>query len=172
MNRPRESDPDVIELAVQKILPEVVAWCREGNDESEDSEIAADLRAEIYLADDGYDFCKKLERLHSWSCDSALVDILHNADLSGARREMERKWVAAYRVFPGQLIGNEITYKGHPATITALHDTGHYTVNVPALGHVKEGLGTHGGIVAWEVIDGKVNMLGLTVTGPLLEATA
>lgn len=172
MRRPLLTDPEVIELAVQKILPAVVRWCRSGGDSSQESEIADDLREEIGIHQDGYEFCRELERAKHWTCDRELVDILDGADLSSALREMEKRWVAAYRVYPGQLPGNYVTWKGHPAEILGSKADGKYSVHVPALGHVKEGVGTHSEIVAWERIDGKVNMLGLTVTGPLFEATA
>jgi len=172
MNRPTASDPDVIEAAVQRILPAVVQWCRDGNDNSAESEIAADLKAEIPWADDGYEFCKRLERDHMWECDRELVGILDEANLSGALREMEKKWVAAYRVFPGKNVGDAVRWESHPAEITEVHPDGKYTVCIPALGHVRSGIGTHGRIVEWERIDGKINMLGLTVTGPLFQALA
>lgn len=169
--RPTDCDPEVIELALSKILPEVVRWCRSGGDNSQESEIADDLRDELGQHSDGYEFCRELERKH-WTCDRELVDILDNADLSGALSEMERKWVTAYQVYPSQVIGNQIIWEGSPAEITANHADGKYTICVPALGHVKSGLGTHGIIIPWERVDGKINMLGLTVTGPLFGAVA
>lgn len=170
--RPTELDPEVIEMALSKILPAVVEWDRTGGGNSTEEEIANDLREEIGIHRDGYEFCRELEKHKHWDCDRELVDILDSADMSGALREMEKRWVAAYQVFPGQLIGNQITWEGNTAEITALHADGKYTVFVPALGHVKSGLGTHGIIIPWERVDGKVNMLGLTITGPLLEAIA
>lgn len=167
--RPTERDPEVIELAVQKILPEVVRWCRNGGDNFAEDDIAKDLRAEIGGHWDGYEFCKELERSHHWDCDRDLVDILDNADLGGALREMEKKWVVAYQVYPGKKIGDAVKWEGHHAEITEVHPDGKYTVCIPALGHVKSGMGTHGRIVAWERIDGKINMRGLTVNGPLFQ---
>lgn len=117
MNRPTLTDPDVIKLAVQNILPQVVRWHRSGGDGSQESEIANDLREEIGAHQDGYEFCRELERAKHWSCDSELVHILDGADLYGALHAIEAQWVAAYRVFPEQLPGNRVTWKGHPATI-------------------------------------------------------
>lgn len=170
--RPMVTDPDVIQAAIQKVLPEVVQWCRLGEDLSPESEIADDLRKVVDLSDDGYGLCRNLEKYHHWTCDSELVAILDNLCVSSARGSMEIEWVKAYRVYPGHLPGAKVEWRGHPAEILGSNSDGKYTVNVPALGHVKQGLGTHGEVVAWEIIDGKVNMLGLTITGPLLEATA
>ncbi len=166
--RPTERDPEVIELAVQKILPEVVRWCRAGGDTCQESEIADDLRKEIGSHSDGYEFCRELEKHYHWTCDSELVDILDNASMSDAVRSMERKWVAAYRVYPGQLPGNAVQYGGKACTILRSYDDGHYVINSPLDGQKP----TEGWVVAWEVIDGQVNMLGLTVDGPLFGAVA
>lgn len=172
MNRPKASDPEVVALAVDRILVDVMEWLARGNSTCTESEVRDDLlKCVDDDPEDGYEFTKLLERDHHWDCDRELIDILDNYDLWGAHKEFEKRWVAAYQVFPSLLIGAELTYKEHPAEITELYADGKYCVFCAALGHVKKGLGTHGEIVTWESIDGKTNALGLTITGPLFPAT-
>lgn len=169
--RPKITDPDVLALAIDGIIKPVMNWMADGNNTCTEQEVRADLeKCGDDDPGDGYEFTKLLERNHSWDCNRELVDILDGYDLWGAHREFEKRWVAAYRVFPSLLISATLTYEGHPAEITKIYADGKYCIYCADLGHVKQGPGTHGVLVNWEEIDGKVNMLGLTVTGPLFEA--
>lgn len=170
--RPKQNDPEVIEYAVSAILPEVMRWLADGGNSSKELEVRGDL-AEVFgdaFAPDGYTLCRQLENC-GWFCNRELVDILDCAELWSAHREIERRWVSAYRVFPALAVGAQITFKGHSAEISEIDlKEGKYTVFCSALGHIRNGPGTYGAIVAWEKIDGKINALGLTITGPLFDA--
>ena len=164
--RPKDSDSDVIAAAVDKLLPEVIEWL---GPKGETKGVREDLLKNIRYSDDGYDFCKRLESDH-WTCDSGLVEILDNADgyIDGACRAMVAKWIDAYGITPGNALGATVQYNGKSCEITRIYaKEGHYTLFSEADGHVRSGNGTHGWIVDWEVVDGKVNGTGLTVTGPL-----
>lgn len=166
--RPKQNDPEVIEYAVSAILPEVMLWLANGGDSSKESEVRGDLSEVLRFASDGYELCRQLEKHSGWDCNRELVDILDCADLWSAHRELERRWVSAYRVFPALAVGAQIAFKGHPAEISKIDlGEGKYTIFCSALGHVRNGPGTYGEIVAWEKIDGKINAPGLTITGPL-----
>lgn len=169
--RPKQNDPEVIEYAVSAILPEVMLWLANGGDSSKESEVRGDLGEVLRFSSDGYELCRQLEKHSGWVCNRELVDILDGADLWSAHREFERRWVSAYRVFPALAIDAQITFRGRPAEISEVDlAEGKYTVFCSAFGHVRNGLGTHGEIVPWEKIDGKVNALGPTITGPLFDA--
>lgn len=175
MIRPKDSDDDVIALALDDLLPRVMRWLRDGGDQPPppEDEVRADI-AEHFFADDGFDFCDKLKHEKHWECDSALVDILDGAPyaLINALREQTKKWVTAYQVYCAHVIGDIVLYRGHECEITKIDaEEGRYWLFDPAVGHVCEGLGTHAHIVNWEVVDGTVNARGLRITGPLLEAS-
>lgn len=165
MIRPKLYDDEVISLAVTKLLPEVMRWM---NNESPEDEVRADLESEMDFVSDGYEFARNLERNKHWVCDSALVEVLDGLYNYDALDELERRWIATYRVFPCFQVGAHITYKNHPAEIVRIDGVrGKYSIFCEALGHVRKGTGTHAAVVDWEKIDGKVNALGLTIVGPL-----
>ncbi len=173
MNRPKETDPEVITLALDKLIVSVMEWSRESGCEDE-AGVREDLAQHISAVSDGYEFARNLERYNQWACHSQLVEILDDAPsfISAAHREIVRKWIEVYRVYPAHNPGDKITFQGHPAEIAwsqcpHKHSPGCYGIFCESMGHVRSGNGTLNQIIAWEVIDGKVNALGLTITGPL-----
>lgn len=64
ISRPGISDPEVIELAVTGLPSEVMLWLRDGDNDSPESEVRADLRRVISYATDGYTFARDLDRNH------------------------------------------------------------------------------------------------------------
>ena len=172
MTRPTEYDEDVETMAVDSLLPEVLRWLNEKQDG--DGSVREQLTEYIHESD-GYDFTRALDRYYGWDPNAELVEILDGASwaLRSAVNVQTEKWIAAYGVTPALKIGDLVTYKGKPCEIIRIDDKhGTYTLFSSTEGHVREGVGTHGHIVNWELIDGRINMRGLTVTGPLFGCTA
>ena len=166
--RPTENDEDVIELAVDRLLPKVLRWL--GKDATDPAGTREDLKHHIDCLD-GYEFAKALEWQNHWSVDAELVEILDGWHLHEAVSELTPKWVESFGVYPLKRVGEHVAWKGFPCEITGIDlKRGTYTLFSPQEGHVRKGLGSHGHLVAWELIDGAVNCRGLTITGPLLEA--
>ncbi len=170
ITRPSPRDEDVISLALDKLTPRVISWLNEPNPDIPG--IRADLAANIN-ARNGYEFARDLERRHWSGIDCRLVEILDGADwdVSDAVNQLTEKWIEGYRVFPANSIGANVKWREHSGEITAIDlKRGKYTMFCPGSAHVREGMGTHGFIVPWEEIDGRIYCHGLTVTGPLFGA--
>lgn len=169
-SRPTEYDEDVKAIAVAKLMVKIAEWSQ-GDIHADDKE-AADEVAECINESDGYAIASRLDLHYHWSCDSDLVEIMDGAAsiLSDTCRDQTRKWVDGWGITPSHAVGDHVTWKSNDAEITATDNThvpGSYTLFIPAAGHVRNGLGTHGEFIAWERIDGKINAGGLTVAGPL-----
>ena len=167
--RPTRNDPSIAAKAAEKLLPKVLEWMRE-DDGVDDAEIP-DIQQQIEqvlrdtsMSGDGYELAKELEDSAFWSPDSRLVEILDHAGSyeSEAVDELVAAWLVANQMQPMRCVGEAVQYssgagrpvKTYPGTITSIDSArGYYVVNVPALGHVLEGVGTHGTYVPWENID-------------------
>lgn len=158
--RPKESDPDVIQAAARALAERLRSEFSAEDFPSPDTE--TELAGVIGRQHDGYDIAKHLERSHGWNIDAATVEILDEADyaISSAQRQMEARWVELAKPTPSLAIGarvrHRIRWEDHDVEVTAIDaKQGKYTVLVEALGHVREGVGTHGFIVNWEEVEGK-----------------
>lgn len=106
---------------------------------------------------DGYALACYLEREHYWAPNADLVSALDEASshIYHARAEHVRAWVAQNHVVVPHRLGARVRieherceYEGIVADIDRAQAL--VTVRVPALGHVAEGLGTHGFILPAE----------------------
>lgn len=115
---------------------------------------------------DGYEIAKALEH-NGWDVDTQLVNELDGGCLEEAFEEVIESWIAECGIAPALAVGTTVTVnpniaKGREARadgqITDIDiRRGTYTVCVPAWGHVKAGLGTHGRIWPWEEVEGWQN---------------
>ncbi len=157
MNRPCYQTPAVQQAAVNKMLPKVLAWLKDGNGEQDEAAVRKDLE-KVIDAGDGYQIVRSLDRYHHWDADSQLVEIMEDAPfaLSDALREAERRWVEETGQKPAKQCGDicAFDYRGsiYTGEITEIHPHGYYTVFCPILGHVRWGVGTHGTILPWEKV--------------------
>lgn len=148
MSRPTGRDESVIRKAAELSLPEFKRWANEAS--GSDEVMLNDLLACIRWGHDGYARAKRIE-IYGYEPDAELVEILDSIDVWRAEREAVAKWVKEFDVKAPFPIGALVVIAGGSGEIMA-HDEaqGTSTVFVEAMGHVREGNGTHGLIVAWE----------------------
>jgi len=146
--RPKLNDDAVIALVSNELSTDVADWV--GSQENL-KEIRHDLtRALKFSSLDGYDLAKRLDY---YDPDTELVNILDDADsmMYSAYNIICRKWVS-----DNGLVGPEIgtivdcILKNIKGEVVNNYDYGQSSVFCESLGHVREGLGTHGVVVNWE----------------------
>lgn len=153
--RPTLYDEAVEAAAVDAVLPKVMEWLKQGNGEDNAAGVREDL-AECINDGDGYRICVGLSNHSGWDCDSELVEILDSAAyaLHLALRNAEEQWVKATGQTPAIPVGGAVTFTqfgvSHIGEVTKHDPRGYYIVYCEALGHVREGVGTHGTYVKWE----------------------
>ncbi len=156
--RPGYNAPEVLISVVNKLLPDVMAWGKFGEDESE--QIAKDLMAAFKHEDqDGYRLARYLEKYASWDSDSELSEILECGDFYRCHKDAILEWIKDNEIKPLFEAGRQVSVKERrntemlTGTIRNLTDDGMYSVMVPSLGHVESGLGTHGLLFPWEDVE-------------------
>jgi hypothetical protein len=159
--RPGYRSDDVLEAAARELvqsMPDI-----NGDIESHVAAIAKVLK-EGSPTFDGYRLARSLEESYGWDADMDLAQSLDAASvIVGALvREATARWVAANSIRPKKAIGDMVsvetrnnegrrgTYTGEIVAIDEAHAA--YTVMIEALGHVREGTGTHGIIVPYETL--------------------
>lgn len=159
--RPLLRDEAVLREGVRGILPAVISWLGNEYQAGADDELLDDLYKAYNkcLNWDGYELAKALD---SWMPDSELVEILENgiSMIHAARSKAIKAWVEKEDLKPKLAVGatvevwdwkNNVRSQG---TITGINlAQGVYVVNVPSLGHVLSGKGTHGQMYAWDQIE-------------------
>lgn len=159
--RPSHRDHAILTAVAHKILLAMPAGTvTEGDEESAITDICKALRNEAPGFDE-YRLTRHLENC-GWSCDRTIMDAFEVAsgEVSQLVREATRLWVRSNSIKPRLTIGEQVKvmtrstsrikqeFDGEVVTVDADHAT--YTVMIPALGHVREGTGTHGVIVNFE----------------------
>lgn len=161
--RPNRMSDEVLAEVANKLMPRVESWLQLDKEDEEYQqqlkEYAGDLLKALEVSSDGYKMASYLDERHGWDVDAELVDILDSADLYSAERKAVIAWVKDNDIRPHFEVGKEVTVKlsrddsEHRGEIVSIGEDGTYTVMIPALGHVREGLGTHGNIFAWEAVE-------------------
>jgi hypothetical protein len=161
--RPTQNDPAVIDAALARIWPEIVAWGIDEDDEDSKGSIREGLDGHHL---DGYAFARSLEH-DGWDPDSQLVEILDGAShhLHTAHDKAVAAWVAEHG-WPGvrlpvgtrvrakvgsRMVEGEVSQPEHGAERYDNH--AHYLLWCPSEGHVKAGCGSHGFIVNAESVE-------------------
>jgi hypothetical protein len=159
-DRPRRNSPAVKEAALADFMPRVLKWMRQGGDNVRDDElpeIQEQLLEALDFGNDGYQAASQLDRWHSWSCDSELVEILDGwpSCLYSAEDKAVRRWVKENKPQPPYPLGAHVEFGdaiespnyGEIVRIDAERAT--YTIRRP--GDAAPGqLGTQGVIIAFE----------------------
>lgn len=148
--RPTQHDDKVIRLAAETSLPDLKKWLGSEAGLYKDCGLLADLIGAVVWDDDGFGRAQYFEE-KGYSPDSGLVEILDNIDLWEAERELVAEWVKASNLAAPYLIGTIVEIDKTTGEITA-HDErlAKSTVMVESYGHVRNGIGTHGILIAWE----------------------
>ena len=118
--RPRLNDDAVLRATVEAMLPDVVEWMGDDWRESERALVIEQLMDVIEFRRDGYDRAKRLEDRHSWSCDSALVEILEAHDGTSEVWAATKAWVAANGIAPRLAIGAHVRFRRGAAEQTGV----------------------------------------------------
>lgn len=169
--RPDEFHDLVVRRVVEEVLQEVMDWQGStgefNDDEDAAEEVRKDLLEAISYGDDGYGICRDLDS-SGWSPDSELVDILDNLEWHAVTRAAVKRWVLDNQVAPRLAVGAPVKvydhhFEGKPTSsseplregevVRVDLDGGTYTVFVPSLGHVREGVGSHGRIYPWALVE-------------------
>jgi len=160
-NRPGYADPEVLHCAARLLAPEVAGAL----DVPLDDELIEDL-AKAW-DQEGYQFARRLERTTGITPDADLVETLDASSLHRwtAHRMYCAAWVRDDQITTNLEVGDkvrvldhELGLDSHPrfeshwigevTSIDQIHAEA--TVYLPAVGHVRSGLGSHGRILPWE----------------------
>lgn len=159
--RPSFRDDGILAKVARKVLQSMPkGTVAAGDEEGAAADIYQALRHEAPVFDE-YGLARYLES-NGWCCDRSLVDAFEIAsgEVWQLVREATRDWVRSNDIRPRLAIGAQVKimdpstvragqeFDGEIVAVDAEH--GAYTVMIPALGHVREGVGTHGYIVNFE----------------------
>jgi hypothetical protein len=158
--RPNSQSAEVLAMVANDLMPHILQWGKWDENDREAQEVAAQLLEVLGGRDDGYKMAKTLEDRHYWDSDAELVDILEGADFHSANRTAVMAWITDNGVKANFEAGRQVEVKTSPresllrkGEIAKIYEDGNYCVMVPELGHVREGLGTHGLIFSWEDVE-------------------
>ncbi|QMI49920.1 hypothetical protein [Burkholderia sp. MBR-1] len=149
--RPMAHDTSVIKLAAEQL-------CKRVGLNFADEQAVADMTRALGWGGCTFDLARALAD-RGWEVDDELLRILGDADFEilEARDAYVRRWVAAREVVPQRDVGDVVRFDyqrspvdGEIRRIDRQHGT--YTIFCESLGHVREGDGTHGIVVPFEVI--------------------
>jgi hypothetical protein len=161
--RPTSDSVDITSVYVE--MAELINdWDGEKMNQEDFEEFVGDLKRTFSVFDlfheDGYKIARSLEKEMHFDPDSILVgemDMISHKCRECVRREVE-KWIIDCEITPKYEIGNEVKatvrnveYIGEIAAINLKDAT--YTIFIQELGHVREGVGTHGTIKKFEEIE-------------------
>lgn len=157
--RPTRFDPNIIAVAVDDLWPRIIEWSSDLVDD--DAGAKADLRAAFDSFDlDGYNLARRLDRAGWSDVDAALVEVLEYGAvcMSRALRNAVTAWVQREGITPAFEVGAKVTSphkRDGGVGIIAKVDAAHaeYVVRFPLLGHVENGIGTHGSYLAFEDVE-------------------
>jgi len=151
--RPARNAPEVIAIAAEKLLPDVMEW--RGKGDYYQDKILNSIKKAIRYETDGYAIAKSIDDNGVLEPDSELVEILDQASsyLHTAFSELCTEWVNQNNL-TGPAIGAKVTCtkysKEGQGEIIRNDKDGRSLVYFEALGHVKEGQGCHGIFIYWE----------------------
>lgn len=165
VKRPNYNSKEVGKLAAEMLLPEVIQWLKDDGDdraEEERDQILDNLIDSMEYESDGFRIAEQLKSNHYWEPDARLVDILDGNHKYDAHKDLVRKWVKENDIKPGLNLESKVTVNVKGKTVNGVivridYDTAQYTVFCESLGHVREGVGTHGVIFPYEEVLEVVN---------------
>ena len=166
--RPIRHSDDMLRATARELAKSVHRW-QNGSSNVTDKEMQEIENDLFYALDDhasdldGYKLSRTLERDKYWDVDSELVDILGQADITlfALHRKAVIQWVKDNDIQPRLDVGALVPVRyrdklcgGEIVRVDRQH--AEYTVFIESEGHVREGQGTHGTIVAFETLDSQV----------------
>lgn len=139
-------------------------WCGEKMNQNEFDYFVEELKRNFDSYDlrdnDGYELARDLEKDMGFDSDRNLVeemDCIQN-ECRNCLNEQIEKWVIDCNITPKYSVGDEVRvtfknveYVGEVSEI--YHKRAQYVIYIEELGHVREGVGTHGTIKNFEDIE-------------------
>lgn len=158
--RPTDGDPDVILAGAKLAVGRFMKYLAQGDCTNDAEEILADLVKLVQSrSHSGYHLARQLER-DGWVEDEELVGLCDHLlnSIHSAQRSKLAEWIAAFPMVPKLALEQSVTctIRGtkHNGIVTGIDERNAvYTVMIPALGHVRKGLGVHGFCIAFEVLE-------------------
>jgi len=162
--RPTHDDPRVVARHMGAIREDVRQYLVSEGDEDPDMDraMAEVERAMRWSTLDGYEIARELDS-RGWSADSQLVELMDQLAWRryDAHHDVVCEWVKSENIKPALGVGDLVTIKARrkgamvaepfDGEITSVReDEARYVVLVEALGHVREGVGSHGIVMAYE----------------------
>ena len=123
-------------------------------------ELKENFTASYLFNCDGYELARDLEREMGFDSDSALVDDMNSISYHchSCLRENVENWVKDCEITPKYPIGDEVSVwvknVNYIGEISKIYErTADYCILIEELGHVRDGVGTHGTIKKFEEIE-------------------
>jgi len=161
--RPSRYDDEICRAAARVMAPKFFEYCGEANPPEREFEHMVEQLAGALshtMSCDGFELAYELKRTYCWEGDEQLVELCSELGWEVGRQAdvAVRQWIIDNNVEPPLAVGTPVLYlDAHGgsgwcgAEITrSIAETGEFTVFVESLGHVREGIGTHGFVVPWE----------------------
>ena len=163
-NRPNRYDLAVRQVAAEKAWPEFRAWliandATEAEADTDREDVLPELADALEWSESGYDVAQHLEH-KGWDADDGLVDAARRLidALDVAHDAAVKAWVTATKPAQRFAVGDAVqfTHSGRPGRPTTGEVTridaarAKYVVFCASLGHVREGVGSHGTLVNFE----------------------
>jgi len=161
--RPDKTTIDLLPVYVR--MAELInEWCKEDMNQSEFEYFIEELQRNFDAFDlfhcDGYELARDLEKDMGFDSDRNLVDDMDciSDECRNCLNENIEKWAQECNITPKYSIGDEVKLKmdnveyiGEIAEINLKR--AFYVIFVEELGHVREGVGTHGVIKNFEEVE-------------------
>lgn len=146
--RPHQMSRECSELTARKMIPLLEEYL----DEDVDDEILREFVNAIQYEDDKVRICTSLD---AWDPCERLYDVLDHlfAKRRDAERELVATWIKENKITLSKRVGDAVKFKSVRNGILsgeitqAMPESAQYCIFVESLGHVREGVGTHGMIV-------------------------
>lgn len=161
--RPTSDSADITSVYIE--MAELINdWDNQDMDQEEFEEFVEDLKDNFSSYDlfnkDGYKIARKLEKDMYFEPDVSLVDdmdMISNKCRECLGREIQQ-WVVDCQITPKYEVGDEVkvTVRGveYIGEISQIYEkTAEYSIFIEELGHVRQGVGTHGTIKKFEEIE-------------------
>lgn len=155
-----KKDKGAIKYVASKLLKKVKDWASQDGDDDVCQKEIEDILSESYDWD-GYHLAKRYEEIYLLSnVDANLVEILDDAEYIFANYQIDKikEWVSEYNIEPKFKVGdkvmadlNRLRYEGE--IVRVYNENATYVVYVESMGHVKEGMGTNGIVLAYEKVE-------------------
>lgn len=147
--RPKYYDKEVVNNAALEVFPRIANII---DDDSEESlkQLCQAIRSEPY---DSYKMAKYLDDKFCWEICFSLVEELESINLSAHHVIAQKNWVEKNNITPPFDVGEMVKTKKGIGEVIENTEHGTSLVFIESIGHIKEGIGTHGILFNWEDLE-------------------